>query len=97
MKSMLFSITAAATAAAIALSPPAHADDASYLDALHRAGINWLPWMQSSEISSGHIVCSELRSGQRPADLVGQFPIPGDAAPTIAAAQAELCPDTLGR
>jgi hypothetical protein len=32
--------------------PEPHADDAPYLDALHRAGINWLPWMQSSEISA---------------------------------------------
>jgi hypothetical protein len=75
----------------------AHADDSSYLDALHRAGITWLPWMQGSEVMSGHVICSELRSGQKPADLAGQFPIPSDAAPTIAAAQSELCPDTLGR
>jgi len=34
--------------AAVALSQPAHADDASYSDALHRASINWLPWMQNS-------------------------------------------------
>jgi hypothetical protein len=83
MKSMLLAVAAAvATAAGVALAAPAHADDASYLDALHRSGINWLPWMQGSEISSGHIMCSELRSGSRPADLVGQFPIPGDAGPS---------------
>jgi hypothetical protein len=43
------------------------------------------------------IVCSELRGGSKPADLTGQFAFPGDAAPTISAAQTELCPDTLGR
>jgi hypothetical protein len=44
---------AALTAATVGLAAPAHADDQSLLDNLRGHGVNILPWMTSSWVSSG--------------------------------------------
>lgn len=95
-------------AAALATAPAAHADDASYLARVNAAPVA-IPIADHVKVTSGHFVCAQLRmyghtgtyrSGVSPGDLVRQltntfYYSPEAADVQIAAAQSEICPETL--
>ncbi|OBF16521.1 DUF732 domain-containing protein [Mycobacterium sp. ACS4331] len=73
---------------------PAHADDDSYLTKLRRSGVV-IPLPEGSLLHSGQMVCSVLHRGLRPEHQQSRY-FPAVGMPEIiAAAQTELCPDTL--
>jgi Protein of unknown function (DUF732) len=86
----------------VVLSAPAHADDQSYLNYLGQNGIGTSLMNPPTTVALGRIMCDDIRSGMSPADAA-RLPggplaglIPGlDGAGIVAAAQHELCPDTL--
>lgn len=98
----------AAVALALAVAPAAHADDASYLAQVNASPVA-IPIADDVKVSSGHYVCALLRmyghtgtyrSGLSPGDVVRQLTntfhySPEAADVQIAAAQSELCPETL--
>ena len=75
----------------------AHADNASYLQYLRDHGQTVLPWMEGSWLTSGQMVCSQLRNGQSPQQIYPQFTFGSNPVIGVEAAQRELCPDTLRR
>ncbi|CAJ1494237.1 DUF732 domain-containing protein [[Mycobacterium] kokjensenii] len=95
-------------AAALAAAPTASADDASYLARVNASGVA-IPVADHVKVTSGHYICAQLRmyghtgtyrAGVSPGDLVRQltntfYYSPAAADVQIAAAQAELCPETL--
>lgn len=94
--------------AALTAAPAAHADDASYLAKVNAAPVA-IPVNDHVKVTSGHYICAQLRmyghtgtyrSGISPGDLVRQltntfYYSPEAADVQIAAAQTELCPETL--
>lgn len=94
--------------AALAAAPAVHADDASYLARVNAAPVA-IPVADHVKVTSGHYICAELRmyghtgtyrSGVSPGDLVRTltntfYYSPEAADVQIAAAQSEICPDTL--
>ncbi|MEB3022900.1 DUF732 domain-containing protein [[Mycobacterium] crassicus] len=97
-----------AVATALAGAPLAHSDDASYLARVNSAPVV-IPVADQVKVTSGHYICAQLRmyghtgtyrAGTSPGDLVRQltntfYYSPEAADVQIAAAQAELCPETL--
>ena len=95
-------------AAALTVAPAAHADDAGYLARVNSSGVA-IPITDQVKVSSGHYICAQLRmyghtgtyrSGISPGDLVRTltntfYYSPEAADVQIAAAQAEICPETL--
>lgn len=87
-------IAAAIGVAWLAPVAPAHADDNSYLRKLRKTGIV-IPLPAGSLVHSGHMVCDFLHRGLRPENETSRY-FPSVGMPqVIAAAQSELCPDTL--
>lgn len=96
--------------AALVAAPAAHADDASYLAKVNGAPVA-IPVADHIKVTSGHYICAQLRmyghtgtyrAGISPGDLVRQltntfYYSPEAADVQIAAAQSEICPETLGR
>jgi hypothetical protein len=96
------------TVATLAAAPAAHADDASYLAKVNASPVA-IPVADDVKVTSGHYICAQLRmyghtgtyrSGISPGDLVRQltntfYYSPEAADVQIAAAQSELCPETL--
>ena len=94
--------------AALTVAPAAHADDASYLAKVNAAPVA-IPVADRVKVTSGHYICAQLRmyghtgtyrSGISPGDLVRQltntfYYSPEAADVQIAAAQSEICPETL--
>ena len=78
-------------------SATAHADNASYLQYLRDHGQTVLPWMEGSWLTTGQMVCSQLRAGQSPQQIYPQFTFGSNPVIGVEAAQRELCPDTLRR
>ncbi|MEB3031908.1 DUF732 domain-containing protein [[Mycobacterium] nativiensis] len=97
-----------AVATVLAGAPLAHADDASYLARVNAAPVA-IPVADQVKVTSGHYICAQLRmyghtgtyrAGISPGDLVRQltntfYYSPEAADVQIAAAQSELCPETL--
>jgi hypothetical protein len=81
-------------AALIATASPAHADDQSYLNYLTAHGTFFPALSDSVRIYAGHHVCDMLHAGQTQ-EQIGSTPGPTDSRGVVAAAQHELCPDTL--
>lgn len=70
-------------------------DDYNFLVKLRDAGVH-VPLPTGALVQSGHAVCNNLRRGVKPDDQQAARYIPTAALPQIiAAAQTELCPDTL--
>ncbi len=98
-----------AIAACLAVAPAARADDDhwvlngymtqedyNYLAAVRATGVS-IPLPTGAIIQDGHIICTHLHRGVAPLENAERyFPTVG-VAEMIAAAQAELCPDTLSR
>jgi hypothetical protein len=74
----------------------AQADDQTYLNYLSQNGIGTSIMNPPTTVALGHIVCDDIRTGMSPADAA-QLPRGPllDGAGMVAAAQHELCPDTL--
>lgn len=73
---------------------PAQADDNSYLTKLRGTGVV-IPLPAGSLVHSGQMVCDHLHRGLRPENETSRY-FPSVGMPQIiAAAQSELCPDTL--
>lgn len=69
-------------------------DDANFLAMLRRNGVV-IPLPTGALIQDGHIICSHLRRGVAPEEEAARyFPTVG-MPQLIAAAQSEICPDTL--
>jgi hypothetical protein len=93
-------IAAAALAALIGTAPPAHADDASYLAELQTAGVPTAMiggvWRPDAPVDMGHHICDAIRGGESPQSATSHFGWMSQWGPAIvAAAQHNLCPDTL--
>lgn len=77
------------------LAASARADDNSYLVKLRGEGVV-VPLPAGAVVHSGHMICDYLHRGLRPEEEVSRY-FPSVGMPQlIAAAQSELCPDTLG-
>jgi hypothetical protein len=80
-------------------APPAHADDNAFIADLQAHGVP-MPWGPQAAIASGYRTCGELRNGA-PVSAVetSAGPTLGGISPwgavVTAAAQRDLCPDTL--
>jgi hypothetical protein len=75
-------------------APPAHADDQSFLNDLseNHIGTGHL----TSPLALGHFICTQIRGGMSPADAAQMTSGWGvDMPGIVAAAQRDLCPDTL--
>jgi hypothetical protein len=86
---------AVAAATALAAAGAAHADSDSYLQYLRDHGQTVLPFMEGSWLTSGRMVCSELKEGLPREEILRQFTFGSDGNVGIDAAQQELCPETL--
>lgn len=110
MQAIRAALLALGTVPLLITAPAAHADDAGYLARLHQSPVPAsIP--DHVRLTSGRYVCAELRmyghtgtyrAGTSQGDLIRQltetFHYGPDAAQAeIDAAQAELCPETLGR
>jgi hypothetical protein len=97
MRIALIPALAACTAAVIATASPAHADDQSYLNALSQNGVRVGIMNPPTTVALGHMMCDRIRGGMSTADAA-QLPQPPwliDGPGIVAAAQHNLCPDTL--
>ena len=83
--------------AVLAMAAPAHADGDSYIRYLNDHNI-FVPGINDAvRISRGSQVCTSLRNGMTPQQIIDANPIVYfDLRGVIDAAQHELCPDTLG-
>jgi hypothetical protein len=113
MGTMKTALGGALAAAAVFAAAPAHADDASYrqylLDHGYGGGVGpaipggpmisapglFVDWGKT--LADGHMLCDRLHSGATYSDLERQYGSSPYFHPVVDAAQAELCPDTLGR
>jgi hypothetical protein len=101
-KKLFASMAAGLVVCGVGLSATAHADDASFLTYIHQNNIGTSIMNDPTTVSTAHIMCDDIRSGMSPADAA-RLPggplaglIPGlDGVGIVAAAQHELCPDTL--
>lgn len=93
-------VVAGLVTAGMLLAVPAHADDTEYVGWLKKYGFNVTPKTQSSLITAGHSICTDLRGG---ASVTAEQAavtrmIPGATSERvgnlITAAQLGLCPDT---
>lgn len=81
-------------------TPPAHADDQSFLNELRGEGFPGLTvagqqMPDGAVVAQGYMACNRMHLGQKPDDLIAQVN-PGDAkigAMLVHAAQHNLCPD----
>jgi hypothetical protein len=87
---------AASTVALIATASPAHADDQSYLDELTQSGVP-MPNGPSFLLGYGHTVCAKVEHGISPEAIAGKNlgAMTAWGPAIVAAAQHNLCPDTL--
>lgn len=70
--------------------------DYNYLAKLRDEGAK-VPLPTGALVQSGHLICNNLRRGVSPDDVQSARYFPSVGLPQmIAAAQSELCPDTLG-
>lgn len=84
-----------AAAAALTTAAGAQADSDSYLQYLRDHGQTVLPFMEGSWLTSGRMVCNELKEGLPREEILRQFTFGSDGNVGIDAAQHELCPETL--
>ena len=85
----------ACAAAPIVTASPAHADDNSFVADLQAQGV---PMVQGPDkaIAGGYMVCSALRNGVAPDKAATVFGLMnGRGSQIVAAAQHDLCPETL--
>jgi hypothetical protein len=97
MKRSWMTVPAGVALAVLLASPSvAHADEQGYLNNLN--GVRGVGIMNPpTVVALGHFMCDRLRDGMSPAD-VAQLPQPQwfvDGPGIVAAAQHQLCPDTL--
>ncbi|MBS9534117.1 DUF732 domain-containing protein [Mycobacterium sp. M1] len=93
---------AAAVATALIGAPAAHADEAGFLNELHRNGFKgWEVGGQQMPdgvlVAQGYTACNRFHLGEKPDQLLAQLGA-GDVETgraLISAAQHNLCPDTL--
>ena len=86
------SISVLTTAVMLVLAGPASADDTSFLDAVGPG-----PYGAPAQLSLGRYVCDQLHTGTPVEAAHGPTPWTPASPELAAAAQHELCPDTLGR
>lgn len=93
MRGIIAAVAAAAgIAASIMGGGVAQADDTSFLDAVG-------PGMYgpAAQLGLGRYACDQLHGGMAPQDVRGPAPWTPIGPEIVAAAQRELCPDTLPR
>lgn len=83
-------ITVLMAAAALVLAGSAHADDTSFLDVVGPG-----PYGAPAQLGLGRYVCDQLHGGTPVEAVHGPTPWTPASPELIAAAQHELCPDTL--
>ncbi|MGV0734273.1 DUF732 domain-containing protein [Mycolicibacter sinensis] len=72
------------------------AEEANYLARLRQERV-FIPLPAGAVVHDGQMICDSLHRGLSPEDTAYRY-LPSSHLPqVIAAAQAELCPDTLGR
>lgn len=97
----------AAASIACLLPAPAHADEDGwvrngymtdreydYLMALRNQGFT-TPATAGAMIQGGHLICQQLRRGVSPGEHTERYFPKGTKPQMVAAAQSQLCPDTL--
>lgn len=84
----------ACTATLVATASPAYCDANSYLAYLNSHGTFVMAFDDATKVSYGLKACEMLHAGMTP-EQVGSSVSPSDARGIVAAAQHELCPDTL--
>jgi hypothetical protein len=89
-----YTIAATTCAAALLTATPANADTNSYLGYLNTHGTFVMAYDDATKVSYGLQVCQMLHAGMTP-EQVGSSVSPSDLRGIVAAAQHELCPDTL--
>jgi hypothetical protein len=94
MKLRLIAVSSAAVAAALMAAAPADGDANSYLAYLNSHGTFVMAYDDATKVSYGLHACEMLHAGMTP-EQVGSSVSPSDARGIVAAAQHELCPDTL--
>lgn len=88
-------VAAALAIASLPLAAPARADDDSYLAKLRAADVV-IPLTSGALVQRGHMICTFLHRGVRPEDAPSRYWPSVGMPQMMAAAQSELCPDTLG-
>lgn len=83
-------VAAALTALGLGLATPASADEQGYLDDIYAHGVPALP---NRALNTGYMVCSQLHGGATPEQAASRVGFMGGQL--VAAAQHQLCPDTL--
>ncbi len=78
----------------VVTASPAHGDANSYLAYLRDHGTFVMAYDDATRVSYGLHACEMLHAGMTP-EQVGSSVSPSDARGIVAAAQHELCPDTL--
>jgi Protein of unknown function (DUF732) len=94
MRIAIIPVMAAFTAALVATASPAHCDANSYLAYLNSHGTFVMAHDDATKVSYGLQACEMLHAGMTP-EQVGSSVSPSDERGIVAAAQHELCPDTL--
>lgn len=77
----------------LVLAPCANADDQSFVSAIREGGIRAGIMSDASLVTMGHMICDRLRGGMSVSDFSGGMMV--DQQGIAAAAQREICPDTL--
>lgn len=77
-------------------SPPAHADDDSYLNQLSQHGFQVMWQSQPFLLNAGHGMCNDLQAGQSPEEVASHWNYPTATHQNLvdmaSAAKANLCP-----
>lgn len=88
-----------AASVSLASTPPARADDSSFLDDLHSHGVGTGILSVGQQIRMGNGACVELHQGKTPEQVAGEVPQLAwagiDGLGVALAAQRDLCPDTI--
>jgi hypothetical protein len=96
-KVIVGALVALMTGVGWAATPSAQADDQGCINELHADGVAMLTG-ENFWVINCHKICDTLRSGVPPERLYDQFGLQNFQGPQIvAAAQHNVCPDTLGR
>lgn len=96
-KTIVTGLAALMTGLGCAVAPTAEADDQGCINELHADGVLMLTG-ENFWVINCHKICDTLHSGVPPERLYDQFGLQNAQGPQIvAAAQHNVCPDTLGR
>jgi hypothetical protein len=90
-------VVAALVAGALLSAPVVRADTNGYIGRLQQEGVRMLSGTVPA-VQAGMTACAMIRDGVSPQDVAGQVAGPWSGVvgpPIVAAAQDELCPDTI--